>query len=93
MPYGRAIRGDLTEPTANEPALQLSGSGVAREQHASVRVGGAQRQHLPRMGIGSTLLGEQVVAIVPERDKTKIMNRRVRGRTISDYHLHLAAQR
>ena len=76
MPYGRAIRGDLAEPASLEPALQLGGSGVAGKQHASMRIGGTQRQHLPRVGIGSTLLGEQVVAIVPERDEAKIMNRR-----------------
>jgi hypothetical protein len=93
MPYRNPICCDLTKPATLEPALQLGSSGVACEQYASVRIGGAQRQYLPSMGIGSTLLGKQVVAIVPERHQTKIMNRRVRGSAIPDHHMHVAAQR
>ncbi len=93
MPYRNPIGGDLAKPAALSQALQLGGSGVAREQDTGARFGSAQRQDLAGVRIGGTLLGEQVVAVVPERDQTKIMNRRVRGGSIPDHDAHLPTQR
>jgi len=42
--------------------------------------------------IRGSLLCEQVISIVPQRDQTKIMNRGVRGGSIPDHHAHLTSE-
>ena len=92
MPHGNPILGELAEPAALEPVLHLGGPRIVRKQHAGLSSGRAKREHLPHMGIGSPLLGQQVVAVVPERDQTEIMNRCIRGCPVADHHQHFSAQ-
>jgi hypothetical protein len=92
MAYHGPVISQLSQPAALDPGLHLGCSCVARKQCGSLSVVGSQRQHLTGMWIRGSLLGKQVVAIIPECNQTKIVNRRVRGCSVADHDPDLPAQ-
>jgi hypothetical protein len=92
MPNRDPMLGKLAKPAMLQPALQLCCSGVTGEQNAGLGIGSPQREHLPRVWIWRTLLGKQIIAIVPERHQAKIMHRCVRSRAIADHDANFSAE-
>ena len=69
MPYDDPVIGQLSQPAALDPGC----SSVVLAWLANSTPASAlwpQGQHVPRVGIRGALLGEQIVAIVPEGHQT-----------------------
>ena len=88
-----AVGGELGEPATLQQLLRLAAAAVAGEQHRGPLLAGPQRQHRTRVRVGRALLGEQVVAVVPERHQPEVVHRRVRRRPVADHHPDVAPQR
>lgn len=93
MSYRDPILGQLVEPTGFQPALQLGSSAVAGEDDTRLKISRPKREHVSSVGIRSTLLGKQIIPVVPECDQPEIMNRRVRGGAVANDDTYLAPQR
>ena len=88
--HGAPVLGQLGQPAALHPGLQLGRPGVRGEQHPGAGLVGPEGEHLAGVRIGRPQLGQQVVAVVPERDQAEVGDRRVRRRAVADHHPHVA---
>ena len=79
----------LPKPTALQPGLLLGGAAVAREQDGGASLGSPDGQHIPSMRVRCSLLGQQVVTVVPQCDEPEVADGRKRGGAVTydDWHI------
>ncbi len=66
-------------PAGADQGEGLDRAGEAAEQERGLLLLGAQQQHLADVGVRRPRLGQEVVAVVPERDQPEVVDRRERG--------------
>ncbi len=71
-------------PAGLDQCLGLHRPRRRPDQRTRAFVVRSQQQHLPCMRVGGARLGVQVVAVVPDRDQTKVVHRRERRRPAAD---------
>ena len=83
----------LPKPTSLEPGLLLGGAAVAREQDGGPGLGSPDGQHIPSMRVWCSLLGEQVVTVVPQCDEPEVADGRKRRGAVAYNDWHITAKR
>ena len=83
---GRAVGGDGGRPAGADQPGRLGGAGEPADQRPRAGPVRPQREDLPRVGIGGTRLGVQVVPVVPDDDQAEVADRGEHGGPGTGHH-------
>ena len=93
MSHRRPVLGELGQPASIHPGLRLRGPGIAGQQYRRAGRRGAQDQHVAGVRVRCALLGQQVVAVVPQPYQAQVGDGGVGRRAVADHHLDLPSPR
>ena len=77
---------ELADPAPLHPRLELRRPGVAREECGRPALRRPQGQHLAGVRVGRPGFGQQVVAVVPQRDEAEVPDRGEGRGPVADHH-------